>query len=64
MNRLTAVGGEEGEGEGWEEGEGISQRTGMNDSWTWTMERGLTVVKRGELGGGGQKREKKKLEQL
>ena len=62
MNRLTAVGGEEGEGEWWKEGEGISQRTGMNDSWTWTMERGLTVVKRGGLGGGGQKREKKKLE--
>ena len=28
----------------------------MNDSWTWTMERGLTVDKRGGLGGGGQKR--------
>ena len=51
-NRLTAVGGEEGEGEWWKEGEGTSQRTCMNDSWTGKTERGLTVVKRGGLGGG------------
>ena len=25
------------------EGEGISQRTCMNDPWTWTMVQGLTV---------------------
>ena len=38
--------------------EGISQRTCMNDSWTRTMERGLTVGDRGGPGGGGQKRGK------
>lgn len=27
----------------------------MNDSWTWRMERGLTVDKRDGLGRGGQK---------
>ena len=31
---------------------GTSQRTCMNDSWTWTMERGLTVEERVGLGGG------------
>ena len=30
----------------------------MNDTWTWTTERGLTVDRRSGLGGGG-KREKK-----
>ena len=53
-NRLIAIVGEEGRGivKGRE---GVSQRTCMNDSWTWTMERGLTVGERGKLGGGGQK---------
>ena len=27
----------------------------MNDAWTWTKERGLTLGKRGGLGGGGQR---------
>ena len=36
-------------------GEGISRRTCMNDPWTWTRERGLTVGKKGGLGRGGQK---------
>ena len=45
-------------GEWWEEGEGTSQRTCMNDAWTWTMERGLTVGKRGGLCGRGQKGKK------
>lgn len=40
------------EGEWWKEGEGTCQRTYMNDSWTWTTERGLTVGERGGLGGG------------
>ena len=40
-NRLTGARGEEGRGIWWKEGEGISQRTRMNDSWAWTMERGL-----------------------
>ena len=42
-DRLTGVGGEEGWGEWWKEGEGTSQRICMNDAWTWTTERGLTV---------------------
>ena len=42
----------------WKEGEGISQRTCMNDSWTWTMKWGLTVGERGGLGGGGKKGKK------
>ena len=42
-NRLIAVGGEKGGWSWWIDGEGTSQRTCMNDSWTWTMERGLTV---------------------
>ena len=57
-NRLIAVGREEGGGKWRKEVEGISQRTCMNDSWTRTMERGLTVGDRGGLGGGGQKRGK------
>ena len=32
----------------------------MNDSWTWTRERGLTVGERGGLGGRGAKWKKKK----
>ena len=47
-----------GWGEWWKEGEGVSQRTCMNGSWTWTMERGLTVSEGGGLGGGGQKGKK------
>ena len=51
-----------GVGEWWKEGEGTKQRTCVNDSWTWTMERELTVGRRCGLGRGGQKG--KKLEQL
>ena len=46
-----------GSGEWWKEGEGTSQRTCMNDPWTWTTEWGLTVewkvgwVKEGKGGG-------------
>ena len=36
--------------------EGISQSLCMNDSWTWTMETGLTVGERDGLGAGKQKR--------
>ena len=39
----------------WKEGGGISQRTCLNASWTWTRERGVTVVERGGLGRRGQK---------
>ena len=44
-------------GEWWNEGEGSSQRTCMNDPWAWTMVWGLTVGAGGGLGGGGQRRE-------
>ena len=37
------------------EGEGISQRTCMNDLWTWTMVWGLTMGVGGELEGSGEK---------
>ena len=47
-----------GGGGWWEEGEGTSQRTCMKYPWTWTTKRGLTVGKRGGLGGGGQKGKK------
>ena len=42
------------------EGKGSTgQRTCMNDSWMWTMKRGLTMVdKMGELGRRGQKGKK------
>lgn len=43
-----------GSGEWWKE-EGTSKRICRNDIWTWTMERGLTVGKRGGLGRGRQK---------
>ena len=55
-NRLIVVGGEERDGEWRKEGEGISQRACMNNSWTWTTESGLNVSERDGLGGGGQKR--------
>ena len=45
-----------GRGGGWKEAGGISPRTYMSDSWTQTVKRGLTVGKRGGLGG-GEKRE-------
>ena len=48
-----AIGGEKRGGLWWKEGEGTSQRTCMNDSWT--TESGLTMGKKGGLGGGGQK---------
>ena len=48
-----------GRGEWWKEGERISQRTWMNDAWTWTTERGLTVGERGVGWVEGGKREKK-----
>ena len=57
-NRLRAVGGEERGGEWVKKGEGTSQGTCMIESWTWTRERGLTVGKRGWLGGRGQKGKK------
>ena len=38
-----------------EKGERTSQRTCMNDPWTWTMVWGLTVGARGRLSGGGQR---------
>ena len=50
-------GGASGEGEGgklWKEGEGTSQRTCMNELWTWTTVWELTVVAGGRMGGGGQ----------
>ena len=55
-NRLIAVGGEVGSREWRKEGEGISQKTCMNDSWTWTAERGLTVGERGGLGRVGERK--------
>ena len=39
----------------WKEGEKTSQRTGMNDSWTGTTERGVTAGEGGGMGRGGQK---------
>ena len=54
-NRLTAVRGKRGGGDWLEEDEWMSQRTYMNDPWTWTEESGLTVEVRGMLGGGGQR---------
>ena len=45
-----------GEGRWWEEGEGTSQRTCMNDPWTWTV---------GAGGGAGRRRARgEKLGQL
>ena len=41
--------------EWWRQGEGISQKTCMNDSWAQTTERGLTVGERDVLGGGGKR---------
>ena len=58
-NRLTAARGDGGGGEWWKEGEETSQRTCMNDPWTWTTGWGLTVgaglgwveeCKRGKIG--------------
>ena len=50
----------EGEGhKGGKKGEEITQRTSMNDPWTWTMVWGLTVGARGGGGlGGGEQRGK------
>ena len=51
VDKLTATRGK-GEGEEWwQEGKGNSQRTRMNDPWTWTMVWGWTVVD-----GAGQRR--------
>ena len=44
-----------GWGEWWKEEEGTSQRKYMNDTCSWTMEKGLTVGYKGGLSGGGQK---------
>ena len=60
-NRPIAVGGEEGEWEWWKEGEGTTQRTCMNDSWTWTVVRELTLGEKGGLGGWEQKGKKKEF---
>ena len=57
--RLIAVGRWRERGEWWKEREGTSQRTCMNGSWAWTMERRLTVGERGGLGGGWQKGKKR-----
>ena len=43
MEQTDTVGGEEEGGEWGKEGEGIRQRTCMNDPWTWTTVWGLTV---------------------
>ena len=42
-NRLIAIGVKERREERWKEGEGTSQRRCMNDAWSQTMKRGLTV---------------------
>ena len=42
-NRLIAVGGQDDGRKWWKEEEGTNQRTQMNDAWTRTTERGLTV---------------------
>ena len=44
-----------GWGEQGKEGEVTSQRTYMNNPWTWTMVWGLTVGAGGGLGGGRQR---------
>ena len=44
-----------GGGRWWKEGEGISQRTCMNDPSTWTMVWGWTVGAGGGRGRGGQR---------
>ena len=54
MEQMISVEGKVGGGEWWKEGEGTSQTTCVNDSGTWTIERGLTVGE-GGLGGGEQK---------
>ena len=53
-NRLTATREQGVEGKWWKEGEGISQRTCMNDPWTWTRVWGLTVGAGCGLSGEGQ----------
>ena len=62
QNRLTADRGKGGEREWWKEGEEISPRTCMNDSWTGTTVLGWTV---GAGAGAGWRRSKgEKLGQL
>ena len=59
-NRLAAVGGEEGGGDWMEDGEGISQKTYMNNPqtqttvWRWPKGRGWAggCVEVGKVGGG------------
>ena len=46
-NRLKVTRGEGGGGQWWEEGEGLRQRTCMNDPQTWTAVWELTVGVRG-----------------
>ena len=53
-NRLTAAR-RKGVGGWWKEGEGTSQRTRMNDPWTWTRVWGLTMGGRSGVGRGGQR---------
>ena len=51
-NRVTVTRRERGGRKGWEEEEGGSQGTSINDPWTWTTGWGLTVGAGGGLGGG------------
>ena len=51
-----AVGGEAGRVKWYKAGEGASQRTCMNDSWT--MERGLTMGEMGRLCRGGKRKKR------
>ena len=48
--------GESGREAWWKEREAISQRTCLNDPWTWTRVWRLTVGIGGGLGRGGQMR--------
>ena len=51
---LTGARGKGGGG-WWKEGEGTSQRTCMNDPWTWTMAWGWIMGAGGEMDGGRQR---------
>ena len=57
-NRVTVTRRERGGRKGWEEEEGGSQGTSINDPWTWTTGWGLTV---GAGGGRGQENNRGKI---